>query len=108
MTEIGTLGNGVLWVVLLGMLNVPMAVAEYGAYGQIVSQRVGIGIEKRPVEEALLNFSMEEVGRSTERAGCAVGKNEDRAQRLLDLQLPAFDKRNHWGSAISRTVRAMN
>ena len=108
MTEVGTLGNGGLWVVLLGMLNVSIAVATYGACRRIVSQRVGIGTEKRPVEEALLNFSMEEVGWSTERTGCAVGKNEDRAQRLLDPQLPAFDKRNHWGSAISRTVRETN
>ncbi|CUS39327.1 hypothetical protein COMA1_70151 [Candidatus Nitrospira nitrosa] len=51
---------------LLGMLNVSMAVATYGAYRQIVSRRVGIGTEKRLVEEALLNFVMEEVGRSTE------------------------------------------
>ncbi|WP_176698198.1 hypothetical protein [Candidatus Nitrospira nitrosa] len=43
-----------------------MAVATYGAYRQIVSRRVGIGTEKRLVEEALLNFVMEEVGRSTE------------------------------------------
>lgn len=84
---------------LLGILNASVTVAKYGVYGPIVSQRVGMRTEKRPLEEALLNFSIEEVGRSTKRAGCAAGKSEDRAQRLLDPQLPASDKRNHWGPA---------
>ncbi len=99
-TGIGLWGNGVLGVVLVGMFNAAIAVAAYGTYGLIVSQRVGIRTEKRPVEEALLNFSIEAVGGSTEQAGCAADENADRDQRLLDPQLPASDTRSHWGSVM--------
>lgn len=99
MTGIGILGNGVFCVVLVGILNVSIAVAAYGTYGPIMNQRVGIRTEKRPVEEALLNFSIEEVSGGGLRSACASDRSADRDQRLLDPQLPASDKRKHWDPA---------
>lgn len=96
MTGISILGNGVFCVVLVAMLNVSVAIAAYGTYGPIMNQRIGIRAEKRPVEEALLTFSIEEVSEGSIRSGCASDRDADRDQRLLDPQLPASDKRKHW------------
>ena len=94
MTGIGMLGNGVLWVVLLITLNASVAVAKYGTYGPIVPQRAWIRAEKRPVEEALLNFRIEAAVDSVVPKGCGATMQLDRDRRLLDPQLPASDKRN--------------
>lgn len=96
MTGIGMLGNGVLWVVLPGMLNASVAVAKYGAYGPIVPQRVLTRAEKRPVEEALLNFNIEAVVDGVVPKGCGPDLKLNRDRRLLDPQLPTPNRRNNF------------
>lgn len=103
MTGIGLLGNRVLWVVLLGMLNVSVAVAKSGAYGPIVPQRVWTRAEKRPVEEALLNFKIETAVDGIVPKVCGTHLKLDRDRRLLDPQLPISDKRNNFDPLNSMT-----
>lgn len=95
MIGIGILGNGLLWVVLLITLNASLAVAKSGTYGPIVSQRTWIRAEKRPVEEALLNFKIEAAVDGISPKGCHTDLKLDRDRRLLDPQLPASDKRKN-------------
>ncbi len=95
MTGIGMLGNGVLWVVLLGMLNASVAVAKSGVYGPIMPQRVWTRAEKRPVEEALLNFKIEAAVDAIVPKVCGADLKLDRDRRLLDPQLPTSEKWNN-------------
>lgn len=95
MTGIGLLGNGVLWVVLMGMLNASVAVAKYGTYGPIAPQRVWTRAEKRPVEEALLNFRIEAAVDGVIPKKCGTDLKLDRDRRLLDPQLRTSNKRKN-------------
>ena len=94
-TGIGMLGNGVLWIVLLGMLNASVAVAKSGVYGPIMTQRVWTRAEKRPVEEALLNFKIEAAVDAIVPKVCGADMELDRDRRLLDPQLPTSDTQNN-------------
>ncbi len=87
--------NAVLLVASMGILNTSVAVAKSGTYGPIVSQRTWIRAEKRPVEEALLNFKIEAAVDGMLPAGCHTDLTLGRDRRLLDPQLPASDKRKN-------------
>lgn len=98
MTGIGILGNGLLWVVLLITLNASVAVAKYGTYGPIVPQRSLARAEKRPVEEALLNFRIEAAVDGTAPKGCGADLKLDRDRGLLDPQLPSANRQRQRNS----------
>lgn len=95
MIGIGIWGNGVLCVVLMGMLHASVAVAKSGTYGPLVHQRSWPRAEKRPVEEALLTFKIEAAVDGIVPKGCGADLKLHRDRRLLDPQLPASDKRNN-------------
>lgn len=81
--------SGLLFAVLTGTLNASCGFAKYGS---VVSGHIATQAEKRPAEEALLNFRIEEVVEGVSLSSCAVGQKADRDQRLLDPQLPPSDK----------------
>jgi hypothetical protein len=90
-------------VVLVGLLNVSVAVAKSGTYGPIVPQRVWTRAEKRPVEEALLNFRIEAVAGDIVPKGCGADLKLDSDRRLLDPQLPTSNRRGNFDSLNSPT-----
>lgn len=98
MTGIAVVGNGVLCVVLMGMLHTSVAVAKSGAYGLLAPQRSLTRAEKRPAEEALLNFKIEAAVDGPVQKGCGADLKLDRERRLLDPQLPIGDRRKQFDS----------
>ncbi|MBX3349491.1 MAG: hypothetical protein KF747_12165 [Nitrospira sp.] len=84
MTGIGMLGNGLLCVVPMGMLHTSITVAKSGTYGPIVSPRAWIRAEKRPAEEALLNFKIEAAVDGIVPKRCGADLKLDKDRRLLD------------------------
>lgn len=87
------LTGGCLCIVVCGVCSGSEASV---AYGSIAHERVMNRAERRPVEEALLTFRIEEVREHASLASCAAEQNMKRAQRLLDPQLSTADIRSNF------------
>jgi hypothetical protein len=92
--------SGYLFIVMNGIFDASGVFAAYGSYGSIVNARVVNQTGEISIEEALLNFRIEEIV-GTSPSSCAAERKLEREQRLLDPQLSASGKRSNADPASS-------